>query len=42
MRRVSIWLIVGALALTPVLGFALADNAQLFGTADSTSQRIEI
>jgi len=32
MRRVSIWLIVGALVLTPVLGFAFADNAQLFGT----------
>ena len=31
MRRVSIWLIVGVLALTPVLGLALADNAQLFG-----------
>jgi hypothetical protein len=32
MRRASIWLIVGALALTTVLGFALAESAQLFGT----------
>ena len=27
-----IWLVVGVLVLIPVLGFAFANNAQLFGT----------